>query len=371
MINRTIRIEIENLLAYTTKWLAGIESLTGYIQACELPLMFGFCQWTTDTHTMGEILMKLWKKLATVTLAAAATLALAACGNSKSSTSSSSKDGYTPKSLNIQFVPSSNANTIEAKAKPLEGLLKKQLGIPVKVTVSTDYNSIVEAMKSKQVDVGFLPPDGYVQAHKQGAADVLLMAQRYGIKQPGGKNTDKLVDSYRSEILVKKGSSIKSYKDLKGKKIAVQDVTSSAGYIWPVAELSQKGVDIPKDNTLVTVKGHDQGVMSVLNGDTDAAFVFEDARNVVKKDVPNIMNEVVPIYFTKPIPNDTISVRTDMSKAFRTKLSKAFRTIAKSKKGHEIISSIYTHEGYVKAKDSQFDIVRKYDKIANGETNNK
>lgn len=329
--------------------------------------MFGFYQWTTDTHIMGEILMKLWKKLATVTLAAAATLALAACGNSKSSTSSSSKDGYTPKSLNIQFVPSSNADTIEAKAKPLEALLKKQLGIPVKVTVSTDYNSIVEAMKSKQVDVGFLPPDGYVQAHKQGAADVLLQAQRYGIKQPGGKNTTKLVDSYRAEIIVKKGSSIKSYKDLKGKKIAVQDVTSSSGYIWPVAELSQKGIDVPKDDTLVTVKGHDQGVMSVLNGDTDAAFVFEDARNVVKKDVPNIMTEVLPIYFTKPIPNDTISVRTDMSKAFRNKLSKAFMTIAKSKKGHAIISSIYTHEGYVKTKDSNFDIVRKYDKIAEGE----
>ncbi|WP_125704951.1 phosphate/phosphite/phosphonate ABC transporter substrate-binding protein [Lacticaseibacillus daqingensis] len=312
--------------------------------------------------------MKFWKTLAVTGTALLAAVALTACSSKSASDKSSSKDDYTPKSLNIQFVPSSQADTIEAKAKPLEGLLKKELGIPVKVSVSTDYNSIVEAMDSKQVDVGFLPPDGYVQAHKQGAADILLQAQRFGIKQPGGLNTTKLADSYRSMVIVKKGSSIKSIKDLKGKKIAVQDVTSSAGYIWPMVELKQKGIDIAKDDTLVTVKGHDQGVMAVLNGDTDAAFVFEDARNVVKKDVPNIMTEVLPIYFTKPIPNDTIAVRTDMSKAFRTKLADAFIKIAKTKKGHAIISSVYTHEGYVHSKDSNFNIVRKYEKIANDET---
>ncbi|WP_179394835.1 phosphate/phosphite/phosphonate ABC transporter substrate-binding protein [Lacticaseibacillus absianus] len=310
--------------------------------------------------------MKFWKTLAVTGTALLAAVALAACG-SKSASDKSSKTSYTPKSLNIQFVPSSQADTIEAKAKPLEGLLKKELGIPVKVSVSTDYNSIVEAMDSKQVDVGFLPPDGYVQAHKQGAADILLQAQRFGIKQPGGLSTTKLSDSYRSMIVVKKGSKIKSINDLKGKKIAVQDVTSSAGYIWPMVELKNKGIDIAKDDTLVTVKGHDQGVMSVLNGDTDAAFVFEDARNVVKKDVPDIMDKVIPLYFTKPIPNDTIAVRTDMSKAFRTKLANAFIKIAKTKKGHAIISSVYTHEGYVHSKDSNFDIVRKYEKIANAD----
>ncbi len=40
---------------------------------------------------------------------------------------------------------------------------------PVHVSMSTDYNTVVEAMKSKKVDVGFLPPDGYVLAHKQNA----------------------------------------------------------------------------------------------------------------------------------------------------------------------------------------------------------
>ncbi|TSO25650.1 phosphate/phosphite/phosphonate ABC transporter substrate-binding protein [Lactobacillus sp. LL6] len=312
--------------------------------------------------------MKKLKKVLLGLLSIIMAVSLAAC--SKSSTSKEKKD-YTPKSLTVAFVPSQAANKLEARAKPMEKMLSKKLGIPVHVTMSIDYTTVVEAMKSRKVDVGFLPPDGYVLAHKQGAADVLLQALRFGIKQPGGQNTKNLVDSYRAEILVKKGSKIKSWKQLKGKKIAVQTPTSSAGYVFPVAELEEKGLNVLKDSKLVTVTGHDQAVLDVLNGDTDAAFVFEDARNLVKGDVPDIMNRVVPIYFTKPIPNDTISVRSDMSPAFKKKLAKAFIEIGKSKEGHEMIASLYTHQGYVPVKDSDFNVVRKYDKIIEKEEDNK
>ncbi|WP_057769249.1 phosphate/phosphite/phosphonate ABC transporter substrate-binding protein [Lactobacillus selangorensis] len=292
----------------------------------------------------------------------AVSVGLAGCGKSSQA---ASKD-YTPKKLTVQFVPSANAGTIEAKAKPLEGLLSKQLGIPVKVSVSTDYNTIVEAMGSKKVDVGFLPPDAYVQAHKQYNAKVLLQALRYGYKNDATDlKTNKLVDYYRSQIFIKKNSGIKSIKDLKGKKIAVQDTTSTAGWIYPAVDMLKNGVNINKDGIkTVTVKGHDQGIMSVYNGNTDASFGFQGARTLVLKDTPDVMSKVVPIYTTAKIPNDTITVRGDMSPKWQKKIQAAFKAIAKSKKGHKIISEVYDHEGYVNSKDSNFNIIRKYDKEA-------
>ncbi|MGP4117539.1 phosphate/phosphite/phosphonate ABC transporter substrate-binding protein [Levilactobacillus zymae] len=292
-------------------------------------------------------------------------LTLFGCGKATSSTSSSSSAGYSPKQLTVEFVPSQNASTLEAKAKPLEGLLKKQLGIPVKVSVSTDYNTIVEAMGSKKVDVGFLPPDAYVLAHKQYHDKVLLQAERYGLKEPNDQSTKELVDYYRSQILVRKDSGIKSIKDLKGKKIAVQDTTSTAGWIYPAVEMLEHGVNINKDGIkTVQVKGHDQGVLSVYNKNTDAAFVFQGARNIVKKDAPDIMSKVVPIYTTNKIPNDTITVRGDMNAKWQKKVAAAFKAIAKTKQGHAIISSVYGHESYTDSKDSNFDIIRQYDKKA-------
>ncbi|NFZ63022.1 phosphate/phosphite/phosphonate ABC transporter substrate-binding protein [Staphylococcus aureus] len=295
----------------------------------------------------------------------------AACGNSSSldnqknasNDSDSKSGGYKPKELTVQFVPSQNAGTLEAKAKPLEKLLSKELGIPVKVSVSTNYNTIVEAMKSKKVDVGFLPPTAYTLAHDQKAADLLLQAQRFGVKEDGSASKE-LVDSYKSEILVKKDSKIKSLKDLKGKKIALQDVTSTAGYTFPLAMLkNEAGINATKDMKIVNVKGHDQAVISLLNGDVDAAAVFNDARNTVKKDQPNVFKDTRILKLTQAIPNDTISVRPDMDKDFQEKLKKAFIDIAKSKEGHKIISEVYSHEGYTETKDSNFDIVRAYEKL--------
>lgn len=282
-------------------------------------------------------------------------LLLSACSSSKDTSKP-----YEPESLTVQFIPSQNADTLEAKAKPLENLLTERLGIPVKVSISTDYNTIIEAMASKKVDVGFLPPSAYVLAKEKGAAEVILQAQRYGVQDETGEPTDEKVDFYKAMIIVKKDSDIQKVSDLKGKKIAYQNVTSSAGYVWPAGKLLEEGVDPLKDVTPITLKGHDQAVLAVLNGDVDAAAIFQDARNVVKKDYPDVFQETRVLSYTEKIPNDTIAVRSDMSKEWIEKLQQAFIDIGNDPDGHAIIKDIYTHEGYVKSEDSVFDIVREY-----------
>ncbi|RCW41527.1 phosphate/phosphite/phosphonate ABC transporter substrate-binding protein [Paenibacillus prosopidis] len=286
----------------------------------------------------------------------------AATNNTSATTQETSKpvEGYVPETLTVQFVPSQNADTLEAKAKPLEQLLSDKLGIPVEVSISTDYNTIIEAMASKKVDIGFLPPTAYVLAKEKGAAEVILQAQRFGVQDDTGAPTDQLVDFYKSMIIVKKDSDIKSIADLKGKKIAYQNVTSSAGFVWPAGLLLENSLDPLKDVSGVTVKGHDQGVIAVLNGDVDAAAIFQDARNVVSKDYPTVFEDTRVLEFTAPIPNDTISVRSDMNAEWVEKIQTAFIDIGMDEAGHAIIKEIYSHEGYVKSEDSIFDIVRQY-----------
>lgn len=285
---------------------------------------------------------------------AASTAATAAASPSPAAT------GYVPTKLTVQFVPSQAAETLQAKAKPLEKLLGDKLGIPVTVSVSTNYNVIVEAMASKQVDVGFLPPNGYVVAHDtKKAADLLLQAQRYAIDDATGKEVEgKLVDFYKAQYVVKKDSPIKTFADLKGKKVAWQDVTSSAGYIYPSLELKKVGLDPEKDVVGTIVKGHDKGVLAVLNGEVDAAATFQDARNNVVKDVPDVFAKTRVILTEAQIPNDTISVRSDMDAKFREKLAQAFIDIGKDPEGSKIIYDVYSHRGYVKSDDSKFNVVR-------------
>lgn len=262
--------------------------------------------------------------------------------------------------LSVQFVPSQNADTLEAKAKPLEELLSEELDIPVEVSVSTDYNTIIEAMDSEQVDVGFLPPTAYVLAQEKGSGDVMLQAQRYGVNDDGSP-TEELVDSYKSIFIVNEDSDIESVEDLKGKKIGYQNVTSSAGFVWPAATLLEAGIHPLNDVEPVTLKGHDQAVISLLNGDIDAAVTFQDARNVVASDYEDVFEETRIIEFTEPIPNDTVAIRPEINDEMKKAITDAFIAIGKDEEGQQIIRDIYSHEGYVESQDSNFDIVREYE----------
>jgi phosphonate transport system substrate-binding protein len=299
----------------------------------------------------------MFKKVTTISLSLIlAAGVLAGCGAKEGSS-------YVPKELTVQFVPSQNAETLEAKAKPLEGLLKDKLGIPVKVSVSTNYNTIIEAMASKQVDIGFLPPSAYVLGHdEKKAADLLLQAQRFGVEDATGKATTELVDFYKAMIIVKADSPIKTLKDLKGKKVALQDVVSAAGYTYPVYMMKKAGLDTDKDITALTLKGHDKAVLAVLNGEVDAAAIFQDARTIVSKDFPDVFKQTRVLEYSAEIPNDTVTVRPDMDKEWQKKIQQAFIDIGKDPAGQKIVFEVYSHQGYVASEDKVFDLVRDVNK---------
>ena len=60
------------------------------------------------------------------------------------------KEVYTPKSLTVGFIPSQNAQILNAKVKPLQQLLSDELEVPVKVHIATNYNTMIEGLKSKK-----------------------------------------------------------------------------------------------------------------------------------------------------------------------------------------------------------------------------
>ena len=88
---------------------------------------------------------------------------------------------------------------------------------------------------------------------------------------------------------------------------------------------------------MTTVNDIPSEITAVLNGQMDAAFVFEGARNVFasKFSDNDLMKDLKVLYLTEgDIPNDAIAVQPDMDKELKAK-SKSFlgmKTIKKEKK---------------------------------------
>jgi phosphonate transport system substrate-binding protein len=55
--------------------------------------------------------------------------------------------------------------------------LQQQLGMPVKPFVATDYNGVIEALRSKKLDVAYLGPFSYVLANQVADVEAFAVAE--------------------------------------------------------------------------------------------------------------------------------------------------------------------------------------------------
>lgn len=110
------------------------------------------------------------------------------------------------KEIVFGFIPSQEAENLDAKAKPLADALSKELGVPVKSFVGTNYNAVIEAMGAGKVDIGAYGPQSYVIAADKGYAVPAAASVRNGSK------------TYRAQFVVLKDSPLKKLEDVKGKR---------------------------------------------------------------------------------------------------------------------------------------------------------
>ena len=270
--------------------------------------------------------------------------------------------------LNVQFVPTNNYGSMEAKTGPFADYLSEKLGMDVEVTLATDYSTIVEAMASGKVDLGIMPPAAYVQARNLDAAEALLSSQLVAYDEDTEQPLeDTYTSTFKGEVLVKADSDMESLEDLKGKKIATLSPNSASGYIYPVAEMKDLGIDPLTDCTLTTVNDIPSEITAVLNGQQDACFVFQGARYVFASKFSDydLFKDLKVLYLTEgDIPNDAIAVQPSMDDELKDKIKEVFLNMADDEEGKDAMS-LWGHTGYGEADEAAYDTIEEYtDKAA-------
>ncbi|NBJ71215.1 MULTISPECIES: phosphate/phosphite/phosphonate ABC transporter substrate-binding protein [Clostridia] len=300
--------------------------------------------------------MKKWYSLFIVLVLA---VVLAACGGSDDSegkdktSGDSGEKGKTPDTLVMGFVPSQDSDTIADTVKPLADRLSEELGINVEGKVMTNYNALVEAMGSNQVQIGFIPAFGYVLANEQYDVNVILKSVRHGS------------GTYKAQYVVRADSGIESLKDLEGKVWTYADKGSTSGYLFPAYQMMQEfgydsGTELETDffSNTIAAGGHDNAAISVYEGDADVATTFDDVRTELEKEYPDVMDKLKVIEYTDEIPNDTISVTKELDKELVTKIKEAFLSFNDDEEMIKIMNEVYNWDSIDEASDEEYEIVK-------------
>ena len=311
--------------------------------------------------------------------------------------------------LTLEFVPSKDADVIIAGTENLDDLVQAEMAKmgydidEVKISVGTNYDATGEAMSAGTIDVGWLPGGTY--ALYSDDTEVILTATRNGLSNDstnpadwnGEENATRKdgpqVTYYRALIYatpsaygkklaekVNNGEKL-TWEDLDGAKWAVQKTSSSAGYIYPTMWLMENydGKKISDLSNVIPIdSGYGTSFSYAAAESVDIIVCYADGRNdyeaswtlpTDQKDATgkqgmgrkdSIWNELNVIGVTEGIYNDTVAVSkaspfyTDELKAA---LQDCFINIINTEEGKAIFD-VYSHTGYAKAVDSDYDGAR-------------
>jgi len=216
--------------------------------------------------------------------------------------------------LNVGLIPSEDANVVIADNKPFLDVLARSVQMEVKPFVATDYNGVIEALRSKRLDIAFLGPFSYVLAVSVADVEAFAVAE-----------TSKQTTTYRAYVIARKDRGIRSLADLKGRTFAFVDPSSTSGHLLPKAALSKIGFDADKDfSRVIFAGGHDAVAIAVQNGKVDAGAIADGlfdaavARGVIKRD------ELTIVWTSDPIAGSPFCMRRDLPADLKQRIREGF-----------------------------------------------
>ena len=179
--------------------------------------------------------------------------------------------------LHLVLTPSQKPTDLLATGEEFGRVLGGLVGVPVRVTVASDYAAVIEALRNRTADLAFVHPGGYVLASREAKATIVARNLWHG------------KSAFTSRIYVRKDSGIKTVDALRGRTIAFVDPASSSGYIYPMVLLIQRGLVTNRDpktffKEVVFSGAHDASMRALLNGHVDAIASFDLAREQYLKD---------------------------------------------------------------------------------------
>ncbi|MEM8962990.1 MAG: phosphate/phosphite/phosphonate ABC transporter substrate-binding protein [Acidobacteriota bacterium] len=264
----------------------------------------------------------------------------------------------------VGLVPAREAQVLLDNAEPLEALLSAELGVPVKTFVPQDYTGLVEAMGSGQADIGMLPPLAAMLGRDRYGIEPILVSIRDGL--PTYYTQWMTNDFSVCESEPTTGENGLSFCDgpievVRGKRVAFTDATSTSGHLFPAMQLRTSGIDPDDDIQKVFVGGHDASVIALYSGDVDFGVSFDDAREALVAEYPDVAEKVVVFNRADPIPNDGVTVRGDLSAEMKDKIQQAFLTITEREmslpQAERTLWKIYEIDGFVVPDDGVYDAV--------------
>lgn len=246
-----------------------------------------------------------------------------------------------PQTLKVALLPDENASALIKRNQPLKDYLERTLGKNIQLVVTTDYSSMIEAMRFERIDIAYFGPLSYSLAKSK--ADI----EPFAAMVSGGKAT------YRSVLIANANAGIASYADIKGRKMVYGDRASTSSHLIPKTALAEAGLTAGTDYEEHFVGTHDAVAVNVANGNADAGGLSEKIWDHVLERKLVDPAKVKVLGYSGEYPQYPWALRSNLDAALKERVRTAFLTL----KDPEVLKN-FKAEGFAAITDKDYDVIR-------------
>ncbi|CAN5279704.1 phosphate/phosphite/phosphonate ABC transporter substrate-binding protein [soil metagenome] len=247
--------------------------------------------------------------------AAALALGLASCGGGDKKAATAGA----PTEITFSILSAEGQASSGPLWQPLLDDMSKSIGVPVKPFFAGNYNVLIEAMRFNQTQVAWFSAKPALEAVDRAQGEVIAR-----IVDPSG------LDSYRSTLIVRKGSGITLDQVMAcGKKynFGIGDAQSTSGTLAPMTFLFNPRNIVPAQ-CFKTVRSasHQANAFAVATGVVDVSTSNSVNTVFMLRENPQLAAQLEDIWTSPPIPESGIVIRQDLPPALKEKIRTFFLT---------------------------------------------
>jgi phosphonate transport system substrate-binding protein len=209
---------------------------------------------------------------------------------------------------------------------------------------SRDYASFEEKYRQRKPD--FLLPNPW--------QTIQALNAEYHVIAMAGEPVD-----FRGLFIVRKDGRISAPRDLKGKTVSYPASTALAACIMPQYFLHCAGINVSTDIHNKYVGSQESSIMNVYLKLSAAGATWPPPWRAFQKDHQNEASELMVIWETEPLINNSVMVRNDIPSNITEKVKKHLTELHTTEQGRSILAGMETAR-FLSASNTDYNVVRHY-----------
>jgi phosphonate transport system substrate-binding protein len=227
----------------------------------------------------------------------------------------------------------------------------RQLGLRIEFAGNVEYAQLANVDLAFACSLAYLE-EPTLRTHFVPVAAPVLAGPRYG-----GEPV------YYSDVIVRQGSALRSFADLRGRSWAYNEPYSQSGYGVTRYHLAQAGAPRGYFGTVVAAGRHDRAIQLVAAGAVDAAAIDSHHLETYLRQHPELAPALRVIDTLGPSPIQPVLVRRSLPRRTREELRAALLCVDADPATRSAMTSALVQR-FVRADDATYDSVRRMRDIA-------